>query len=311
MRKLSLLFVLAASFVAAQQMADPNFVATIERPAFTTRHPRVVIDEAHENFHTMSGRYEPLADLLRADGYDVRPGTARFDKRSLRGIDLLVISNALGPDAGETTSGPAFTEAECDAVRDWVRAGGSLLLVADHAPFGAAAENLARRFGVDMGKGYVADSQHSAGQASLLVFSRENGLLGEHPLLQGRDGSERVQRVLTFTGQSLGVPKGATALLRLSPSAYEAADREALMNAVSSLQAGSKPSGARAVGGRAQGLAMNVGRGRVVMLGEAAMLSAQVIKMGDQEMKMGMNVAGSDDRQFALNLFRWLSGALK
>ena len=34
--------------------------------------------------------------------------------------------------------GPAFTVAECDAVRDWVRIGGSLLLIADHVPWGDA-----------------------------------------------------------------------------------------------------------------------------------------------------------------------------
>jgi len=37
---------------------------------------------------------------------------------------------------------PAFTEAECDEVRDWVRDGGSLLLIADHAPIGGANEIL-------------------------------------------------------------------------------------------------------------------------------------------------------------------------
>jgi hypothetical protein len=32
---------------------------------------------------------------------------------------------------------PAFTETGCDVIRDWVRDGGSLLLVADHAPTGS------------------------------------------------------------------------------------------------------------------------------------------------------------------------------
>jgi hypothetical protein len=44
----------------------------------------------------------------------------------LKGFDILVISNALGaaqmnmPEAAN----PAFTDAECDAVRDWVKGGG-------------------------------------------------------------------------------------------------------------------------------------------------------------------------------------------
>jgi hypothetical protein len=49
--------------------------------------------------------------------------------------------------------------------------------------------------------------------------------------------------------------------------------------------------------------------GRVVVLGEAAMLSAQVARLPDgSEIKMGMNVAGNDNRQFALNVLHWLSG---
>jgi hypothetical protein len=62
------------------------------------------------------------------------------------------------------------------------------------------------------------------------------------------------------------------------------------------------------VGGRAQGLALSVGRGRVVMLGEAAMLSAQrIVRPRQPDMLMGMNVPGSDDAQFCLNVLHWLS----
>jgi hypothetical protein len=71
---------------------------------------------------------------------------------------------------------------------------------------------------------------------------------------------------------------------------------------------------AAAVGGRAQGLALRFGKGRVVMMGEAAMFSAQVVRFEEdgkpQEFKMGMNVPGSDDRQFLLNVMHWLSGLL-
>jgi hypothetical protein len=60
--------------------------------------------------------------------------------------------------------------------------------------------------------------------------------------------------------------------------------------------------------GRAQGLAMPFGAGRVVILGEAAMFSAQVVRIpGRDPMYMGMNVPGHDDQQFALNVLHWLS----
>ena len=51
------------------------------------------------------------------------------------------------------------------------------------------------------------------------------------------------------------------------------------------------------------------GGGRVVILGEAAMLSAQV--GGPNQTKFGMNYPGIDNRQLALNIMHWLSGLLK
>ena len=60
--------------------------------------------------------------------------------------------------------------------------------------------------------------------------------------------------------------------------------------------------------GRAQGVAFSLGKGRVVVMGEAAELSAQVI--GDGR-KFGMNVPGIDNRQMALNIMHWLSGLLE
>lgn len=293
------LVLLLALSASAQRIPDPEFDTTVERPAYRLRHPKVVIDEAHSNFHTAEGRYKPLAEMLRSDGYRVLRGTGKFDRKSLEGVRVLVISNATAPDATDDSSGPAFTEEECDAVRDWVRAGGSLLLIADHTPYGSAAENLAKRFGVDMGKGTVFDPEHGHKEdPTVLTFSRENGLLGSHPLLRG------LELVVAFTGQSLGVPEGAAALLKLGPAAKEAQSVQELQSSTG-----------RPVGGRAQGVALTFGKGRVVMMGEAAMFSAQLIRFEHEgkpmEFKMGMNVPGNDDRQLALNIFRWLSGALE
>ena len=306
---------LIASGLSAQQVADPNFNASVERPTYTNTHPRLVIDEAHANFHTATGRYKPLADLLRSDGYEVVPGTATFTRETLNGVKVLLIANAVAPGATGEGSAPAFTEEECDAVRDWVRDGGSLLLLADHTPFGSAAKTLAARFGVEMGEGFVFDLNQCDGNPTALVFSRENGLLGEHPLLRGRDPAESISRVVAFTGQSLSVPEGAAVLLKLSPTAYEAATRDDVRASIAAARQGGGSAGpAKSVAGRAQGIAFSFGKGRVVMLGEAGMFSAQIVRAsaGGQplEMKMGMNVEGNDDRQFALNVLHWLSGLL-
>jgi hypothetical protein len=61
--------------------------------------------------------------------------------------------------------------------------------------------------------------------------------------------------------------------------------------------------------GRAQGVALRLGKGRVVVLGEAAMLSAQLgLEQGKADRPFGMNFPGTDNRQLALNVMHWLSG---
>jgi hypothetical protein len=300
-----------APMVQAQQEPDTAFDVSVARPAHTTRHPKLAIDEAHNNFHTATGRYAPFAKLMRNDGLRVSPSTAKLSAAALSGVDVLVISNPVAPGmaaGGATrataTSAPAFTNAEALALREWVRGGGSLLLIADHAPFGSAAEVLARQFGVDFGKGFVIDTANFlAGRGpSMLVFRDER--LGAHPIMNGRDSTERIRTVVSFTGQSLSVPAGATSLLQLAATAREAPSRE-------DLAAGRTVPAA----GRSQGIAMTFGSGRVVMLGEAAMMSAQLAAGAASAFAapftMGMNLPGTDDKQFALNVVRWLTGELK
>ncbi len=325
------------SAIHAQQIADPNFDAKVTHPAYTKNGPKVLFDEAHNNFHTASGRYKPFADLITNDGYQVTPNKQKFSAETLKGYDILVISNALGaprmnmPDA----SSPAFTDAECDAVRDWVKAGGSLLLIADHAPMGAANQILAQRFGVNMRSAYTSDSVNydkETGNQGFIVFTRDNGLLMDHSITKGRDASERINRVITFTGQSIKGPDGSAVLLKLadtakdvpppSPAAIQEAITKARQGGGSQVPPGMNlPPGSTAVrvqlpenagisaAGRAQGIAFSFGQGRLVVLGEAAMLSAQLA--GPNGMKVGMNRPGIDNRQLALNIVHWLSGLLK
>jgi hypothetical protein len=296
-------FVLALLWAAipglAQQVNDPDFSTSVEHPAFTKRHPRVGIDEAHRNFHTRDGRYKPFAMLLESDGYLVS-AAPRFDAESLKNVDILVIANAMG-EAKDGAIGAAFTSAECDAIRAWVRSGGSLMLVADHVPWGDASANLAQVFGVEMGRGIVMDMKHADGNPSKLVFSVENGLLGEHAILRGRGQAEQIRRVVAFTGQSLSVPARAAALLKLGNEATESRDPEDQRKVAAGVPAGTK------IDGGAMGIAIPFGDGRVAMFGEGAMFSAQVATINGQSFKAGMNVSGNDDRQFALNVMHWLA----
>ncbi len=123
--------------------------------------PVVAIDAAHNNFHTASGRYRPFANLLQADGLTFTSTSAPISQAFLRRIDLLVIANAMGPE-GKEDMDPFLIDEKLGLV-DWVRGGGRLLLIADHAPFGAAAQDLASRFGVEMHLRYARDDQNHDG----------------------------------------------------------------------------------------------------------------------------------------------------
>lgn len=295
---------------AKQQIADPDFDTKVVHPAYVNEHPKVLFDEAHRNIHTMRGGYEPFADLISNDGYRVTANREAFSEKTLKEIRVLVIANALGPNHA-VVDHSAFTDAECDAVRDWVQAGGSLLLVTDHAPTGAAAANLAQRFGVSMSKGMTEDPKNydrTSGDMSQLVFTRDNGLLLNHPVTQGRDRKELINRVMTFTGQSLKGPENAAPFLKLGDSAVNRAASVKVEKAGGDTRVVITYGDSEPAKGYAQGLALQFGKGRAVILGEAGMLTAQLD--GKTKQPFGMNVQGIDNRQLALNIMHWLSGLL-
>lgn len=283
---------------------DPSFDATVAAPAYREQGPVVVFDEGHRNAHLTSTGYQPLVSLIRNDGYDVRAHGGAITAETLADASVLIINAPRG--GNEANDGPAFEAAEEDAIVAWVERGGGLLLATDHWPFGVAAARLSRRFGVEVGGGMTADPAHyEAGLGDThIVYSRENGLLGDHPVTNGRNESERIGRVLLFTGQSLSVPERAVAFLRLGEHAVDypptapRIERDGGDTRVSMTYGAPVP--AR---GRAQGLAFAFGAGRVVMLGEAGMLRAQ----RDGRGRVGMNYPGYDNRQLALNIMHWLS----
>ena len=188
------------------QRPDPGFDSTVAHSTYPgDAGPRIAFDVAHHNWHTPTGRYRPLADLLRQDGFRVVELTSPFIATPLESVQILVIANAMGPDGHESRA--AFTEAKETVVVTWVEQGGALLLIADHAPFGFAAKSLAGRFGVTMYAAFArGDTNHAGWDNERLLFTRANGLLTACPITDGGAPSERVETVVTFTGQSLSVP---------------------------------------------------------------------------------------------------------
>ena len=212
------LLVLSASSASAQQRPELRADVSVGRPAHVEHHPRVAIDEAHNNFHTLGNRFLPFAKLMKSDGCEVVANKVPFTAESLARLDVLVIANAGGDDSNE----PMFTGAEIHALEAWVSGGGALLLIADHAPYGRLAMDVAARFGVEMRNCYTLDKDHAfGGQVTHIAYTVENGRLADHPITRGRDQAERIGRAVTYTGQSLSVPENATPILELGENAVD------------------------------------------------------------------------------------------
>ncbi|HYI11708.1 MAG TPA: hypothetical protein VEK57_21805 [Thermoanaerobaculia bacterium] len=300
--------ILAAAILATActKQYDSSYDTGVAQPAYRGEHPRILVDQAHHNRHDVDGTYKPFATLLKNDGYAVETLTGPVTAAALSGADLFVIPSALGTD--DTNTEAAFTETEAGVLEAWVRGGGALLLITDHYPFGIAVGNLAQRFGVEMHGGMTFDPVHhdkSSGDDSQLLFSRENRLLADHPITAGRGGSERVGRILTFTGQSLRAPHG-TSLLRLSSTAVHRAANPKVTRSGSDVVVTVEFGPPTSAAGWSQAIALRHGRGRVLILGEAAMISAQ----RDGDRRIGINTSGTDGRQFLLNAAHWLTGML-
>jgi hypothetical protein len=285
--------------VHAQQVSDPAFAPPIARPAFATgTGPLVVVDEAHHNFHTTEGRYQPFAALLRRDGFRVQGLSTPFSADSLRDARILVIANPAHASNREEWKLPnpsAFTDAEIAAVRAWVEAGGSLFLIADHMPFAGAAEALGAAFGVEWHNGFAFADGKPSGPFVFTAAGPQR--LGRHAIVEGRAADERITSVATFTGSAFRAPRAtpiltlAAGVVSLKPQvAWEFDDKTER----------------RDVGGWLQGAALDVGKGRVAVFGEAAMFSAQLA--GPQRTPMGMNApVAPQNPQFLLNVVRWLA----
>ena len=283
---------------AAQQVPDTLFNPPIANPAYQPgQGPVVGVDAAHANFHTADDRYLAFARLLRRDGYRVESHTEPFSTPTLTRLDVLVISNALGDTANVAVpTRSAFTDDEIAAVAAWVEGGGALFLIADHMPMAGAAAKLARAFGVHFINGYAVSGEQGRPN---FMFRRGDGSLVAHAVTDGRTPAERVDSVLSFTGQAFRATAPVEPVLVVpGPATLYMTNRWGVAT-------DSTPT--LAADGLLQGALLTHGRGRVAFFGEAAMFSAQ--RAGPQNAPMGMNVpAAAQNVQFVLNVMHWLTG---
>ncbi len=285
----------------AQQRADTTFQPVVENPAYAAgAGPLVLLDAAHNNFHTLDGRFLAFGRVLQQDGYVVRSSEAPFSSEALVGVTILVISNALNERNVEDWSLPtpsAFTAEEIEWVRVWVEAGGSLWLIADHMPMPGAASDLAAAFGFEFNNGFAFDTT----SRDVTIFRRADGSLRDHAITSGRNSGERIDSIRTFTGQAFRGGEGAEPLFvfrrpmtSFMPAVAWEFDENTQMVPVN---------------GWYQGSVARVGSGRLAVFGEAAMFTAQWA--GRDNGWFGLRSPGAEqNQQFLLNVAHWLSGLI-
>ncbi len=285
------LFNLFSLLAAAQQVSDTAF----NYPNPTPRRPQgagsvVMVDAAHGNFHTLEGRYAPFGKVLAGDGFRLVSNTARLDEAVLKTCRILVVSNALDTSnlggRWQVPNPSAFSDSEIKAIHQWVKKGGRLLLIADHMPFAGAAQALAATFGFEYLNCFAMDNRSRA----LERFYKSNQTLADDPMTAGID------TIVTFTGSAFRMPKGAKPILKLS--------NYTLLSPRVAWQF-EEDTPAQSSEGYYQGAYMPYGKGKLVMMGEAAMFTAQL--SGPNRAPTGLNVpAARQNGQLLLNLIRWL-----
>jgi hypothetical protein len=299
-----LLLSACAGHPTSSQQPASDWQPAISAPQFTSNTgPRVLVDAAHGNFHTIDGRFAAFARLLRADGYRVASATQPITSALLAEADVFVIANAVkGGDKAEWVlpTPSAFEQDEVAALAQWVHDGGSLLLIADHMPFPGSAANVAEAFGIVFLNGYAKKSVDESGT---LIFTRAGGL-ADHPITRGRGAAEEIGAIKAFTGQAFRAVAPVEPLMRMPTDwsvyfAYEAGEF-------------TRTTPVESARGLLQGAVLRHGQGRVAVFGEAAMFSAQTVVLGDQVIgRMGMNdPEAGQNAQFVLNVLHWLSGLL-
>ncbi len=238
--------------------------------------PRVAIDLGHFNDAPADSRFLALADLLTWDGCRVTRSKQYLVPEYLKDIPALVIGNPLPYPAGLGRMAQrlglarrlAFAPDEVEAVRDWVHAGGSLLLEAAVPGSEQAAAPLAAALGLAF--------HECAGPVFL-----PHATTGEHPIAEGRpDYGERVHTAAVLANGWIEA---------VSPAA----------SAVPVLIAPSEASGA-CLSGKPVAMALEFGRGRVVAL------SAQLERNPDLVRRTGVDPRRAGNRQFVLNAVHWL-----
>src|SRR6266542_876867 len=170
-------------------LAQPK-VARLSQPKVA----RILFDEAHSEAwtirpevaqemqpaHPADSSYATAAASLAARDFEVLPNADRpLVRENLAGADALVIAHPSDPKWEATTNSrsPRFTDAELDAIEEFVRGGGGLIVLGEteQEKYGNNLNDLLKRFGIEIENRTVQDYEHHHSAPSWVLAQLENG----------------------------------------------------------------------------------------------------------------------------------------
>lgn len=281
---------------------DNNFDVVVQNPELIKSKPRVLYDEAHKNIHEIHGTYEPFGKLIKNDGCVVSSTDKKISDDLLTQADIYISVTAQG--SGDTGEKNTYSEGEINALEKWINNGGSALIITEHFPFSLSMATLLRRFNVEVFNGMADDSTMVINEGgNALQFQKLKGQINNtHPI------TANINTVNTFFGSSLKADTTFTPLLLLSDNAENYNVKSTIKKEGGDTKVEIAYVTPHSAKGYYQGVCKQYGKGRLVVLSESAMLTAQIDKKGK---KFGINLPNEDNKQFALNIIRWLANKLR
>ena len=227
MRALAFLALLVAGIagdggvaLAQRQLPDLEFTYANDAPAYAPGAGPQILFSTKNSEYVERGSLDPLGALAKGDGFKVSRVEGSLTGALGDPAGILVVANPFLKTYRQfpaMTPPSAFDPDEIEAVRAWVEAGGSLLILADHAPFGGGSSDLAKAFGFEFLNGHTAQTQAAdVGDRRVnITFTPDNGLSATHPITDGSTGRKKITRYQAYGGQSFIPPGDAVPLLTI------------------------------------------------------------------------------------------------
>lgn len=293
-----------------KQAAEAGYHFDNTSPAYAlSSGPKIAVHRLVSHY-IQRGAFEPFKTLVESDGFQFewldKPITAQY----LSTLKVFIIANAytkggvLDYNNFSTLDAPSvYTDQEIALISNWVKDGGSLLILADHSPFAGGTIKLAEAFGFTYMTGVAVrnDSLATRIKAHIIFSDKEHGFgvgtLTQHPIVDGSLGRKPIDHYKAFEGQALIPPPDAVNLL-IIPNGFETLLTFALREEFYSAPR-------MDASGLSQGAVMEFGKGRLAIFGETGGFTSQS-QLGAKP--FGLSDPEADQNaDFVLSTLRWLA----